>query len=87
MLLLLNILCHLNIYYFKNIYNKFVNVVIRFLDTWQFSKWENVRYWNEKKIEARALAKLAASHVFRSIPIRSPILSSIRIRNEKEPPR
>jgi hypothetical protein len=70
--------------------------------TWQFSpivsdlrlELSSFQSWNALKVSNRcanfrvhALAKLATTHLeFGSIPLGSPILSSIRIKNGNDPP-
>jgi hypothetical protein len=52
-----------------------------------FHSWSAVKVSRCANFSAHVLAKWAASHlVFGSIPIGSSILSSIRIKNRKDPP-
>jgi hypothetical protein len=59
-----------------------INVVLA-----SFQSWSALKVSRSANFRAHALAKWAASHhVFGSIPKGSPVLSSIRIRNGKDPP-
>jgi hypothetical protein len=52
-----------------------------------FQSWNTLKVSRSANFRAHALGKWAASHfVFGSIPTGSPIISSIRIRNGKDPP-
>ena len=52
-----------------------------------FQSWNALKVSRYANFRAHVLAKWAATHlVFGSIPLGSPILSSIRIKNEKDPP-
>ena len=57
------------------------------LELSSFQSWNALKVSRHANFCAHVLAKWAATHlVFDSIPLRSPILSSIRIKNEKYPP-